>query len=60
MTKRLDPDVKTLKACVRALLCSSSLRMLGANVEYLYDRFERRLGKRDIEAYQEARDEEPR
>ena len=37
--KRMDPDIKVLKACVRALDRSSSARMLKANVEYLYDRY---------------------
>ena len=40
MTKRLDLDIKALRACVRALDRSSS-RMRKANVEYLYDRYVR-------------------
>jgi hypothetical protein len=39
MTKRLDPDIKALGACVRALDKSSSLRMLCANTEFLWDRY---------------------
>lgn len=38
MTKRLDPDIKALGACVRALDESSSLRLLRANMEFLWDR----------------------
>lgn len=41
MSKRLDSDIKALRACVRALDRSSSPRMLKANVEYLYDRYVR-------------------
>lgn len=37
--KKMDPDVKALRTCVRALLASSSERMLVANMEYLWDRF---------------------
>ena len=50
MTKKLDPDVKVLRACVRALEQSSSPRMLRANMEYLYDKFVRKYW----------RDEQPR
>lgn len=39
MTKKLDKDVKVLRACVRALEQSSSERMLRANLDYLYDRY---------------------
>ena len=39
MTKRLDPDIKTLRAAVRALQGSSSRRMLKTNMNYLWDRF---------------------
>ena len=42
MTKKLDTDIRVLRACVRALEQSSSDRMLRANVEYLYDRFVRK------------------
>lgn len=46
MTKRLDPDIKVLKACVRALGQSSSKRMLKANMEYLWDRYIRNPPKK--------------
>jgi hypothetical protein len=39
MTKPLDPDIKVLRACVKALQGSSSRRMLGANMDFLWDRF---------------------
>ena len=39
MTKRLDPDIKALRAAVRALQGSSSRRMLKTNMNYLWDRF---------------------
>ena len=41
MTKKLDPDIKALRACVRALDQSSNKRMLRANIEFLYDRYVR-------------------
>ena len=41
MTKPLDPDVKVLRAAVRAIEQSSSPRMKKANVEFLYDRYVR-------------------
>lgn len=46
MTKKLDRDLKVLKACVRAIKKSSCERMVKANVEYLYDRFVRHPPKR--------------
>ena len=39
MTKRLDPDIKALGMCIRALEASSSRRMQVANVVFLYDRY---------------------
>jgi hypothetical protein len=48
MTKRLDPDIKVLRACVRALDCSSSLRMLRANMEYLWDRYMRHPSRESL------------
>ena len=41
MRKRraLDRDIKVIRATVRALDTSSSLRMLRANLEYLWDRY---------------------
>ena len=41
MTKKLDPDIKVLRACVRAIEKSSSNKMKEANVGYLYDRYVR-------------------
>jgi len=38
MTKKLDPDFRAIKECVRALERSTSPRMLKANLDYLYDR----------------------
>jgi len=46
MSKRLDPDIKALRACVRALKASSSPKMLLANMEFLYDRFVRNPPRR--------------
>ena len=37
MTKPLDPDSKALRGATRALDGSSSLKMLRANMEYLWD-----------------------
>jgi len=37
--KKLDPDIKILKACIRALDKSSSRRMAKANLEFLMDRY---------------------
>jgi hypothetical protein len=39
MIKPLDPDLKALRACVKALQGSSCPRMLRANMDYLWDRF---------------------
>jgi hypothetical protein len=39
MTKRIDPDIKALAAACRALDGSTSLRMLKANLEFLWDRY---------------------
>ena len=39
MTKRLDPDIKVLRGAKRALDESSSLKMLRANLEFLWDRY---------------------
>ena len=39
MTKRLDPDIKALRAASRALNGSSSKKMLRANLEFLWDRY---------------------
>ena len=39
MTNATDTDIKVLKACVKALMRSSSAKMLIANLEYLTDRF---------------------
>ncbi len=41
MTKKIDPDIKCLRACVRHIDQSTSRRMEIANVEYLYDRYVR-------------------
>ncbi len=38
-TRRIDPDISALKACVRGLNKSSSPAMLKANLEYLLERF---------------------
>jgi hypothetical protein len=37
--KRIDPDIKAIAACIRALDGSSSRDMLAANMEFLYDRY---------------------
>ena len=39
MAERLDPDIKALRGAIRALECSSSPRMLRANLVFLWDRF---------------------
>ena len=39
MTKKTDPDIKALRGAVRALMGSSSRRMLKANMNYLQDLF---------------------
>lgn len=39
MTNKIDPDIKVLKACVKALENSTSPRMLKANIDFLVDRF---------------------
>lgn len=39
MTKKLDSDIKALRAAVRALNGSSSQKMLKANLEFLWDRY---------------------
>lgn len=39
--KKLDADVKVLRACIRAIDKSSSERMVKANVEFLYNRYVR-------------------
>ena len=39
VTKRIDPDIKVLKACIRALDSSSSSQTLRANLEFLVDRY---------------------
>ena len=36
MTRKLDPDIKALRACKRALDKSSSPRMAKVNAGYLY------------------------
>ncbi len=38
-SRRIDPDISIVKACVRALNKSSSREMLRANLVYLWDRF---------------------
>jgi len=38
MTKRIDPDVKALRAAVKALLATSP-RMRRSTLEFLWDRF---------------------
>ena len=49
MTKRLDPDLKAIGNAVRALKESSSLRMLRANMDYLWDRFAARPRPDDLQ-----------
>lgn len=39
MSKKIDRDIRVLRACVRALDQSSNDRMLKANLEFLYDRY---------------------
>ena len=39
MPKKIDPDIKALRGAVRALMGSSSRRMLKANMDYLRDFF---------------------
>lgn len=39
VSKKMDPDVKVLRACVRELEKSSSPRMLRANLRFLWDRY---------------------
>lgn len=39
MTKKLDSDIKVLRAAARALNGSSSQKMLRANLEFLWDRY---------------------
>jgi hypothetical protein len=39
MAKKNDPDIKALRAAIRALSKSSSKRMLHANMRYLWDLF---------------------
>ena len=39
MTKPINQDVKALKGAVRALDQSSSVEMVMANLEYLWDRY---------------------
>lgn len=39
MSKRIDPDISILKACVKALNRSTSPRMLKANLAFLMDRY---------------------
>lgn len=48
MTKSIDRDLKVLRVTVRALLTSSSPRMLRANMEYLWDRFVRHPNADDL------------
>lgn len=38
-SKKLDPDIKALRAAIRAISKSSSKRMLHANMNYLWDLF---------------------
>jgi hypothetical protein len=49
MTKPQDPDFKALRTCVHALLTSSSVAMLAANMRYLHDRFVLNPRVKDIE-----------
>jgi|PlaIllAssembly_1097288.scaffolds.fasta_scaffold1266623_2 hypothetical protein len=39
MTKKIDPDLKALKAAGKALEKSTSRHMLEANLNFLWDRF---------------------
>ncbi len=39
MTKKLDRDVKVLRACVRALDQSSNPRTLNVNMQFLFDQY---------------------
>ena len=39
MSKKIDPDISVLKACVKALGKSSSRESIHANIAYLLDRF---------------------
>lgn len=39
MSKKLDPDIKVLRAVQRALVRSSSPRMLRANLRYFWGRY---------------------
>ena len=48
MSKRLDPDFKAIKQATRALQGSSSLRMLRANMAYLWDRFVAHPKREDV------------
>jgi len=48
MTKRIDPDIKALRACVKGLNGSSCRRMLLANLEFLWDRYVRHPTVKDI------------
>jgi hypothetical protein len=48
MSKKLDPDIKALKMCQRALETIGTKRMLAANVEFLYDRYVRNPPRREV------------
>lgn len=39
MTKKIDPDIKALRAACKALEKSTSRKMLLANLEFINDRF---------------------
>ena len=39
MTKKIDPDVKSIRGAFKALMGSSNKRMLRANMIYLWDFF---------------------
>jgi hypothetical protein len=59
MTKRLDPDIKTILAATRALQGSSSHRMLRAHLAYLWDRFVMHPNEAEQEMFRKREERHP-
>ena len=53
MTKKFNTDILVLKKSVKALTCSTSQKMLHANMEYLIDYFLRHPNQELLRVFKE-------
>ena len=54
--KKIDTDILVLKRAAKALSCSTSQKMLNANIEFLIDHFLRHPSKKLLRIFKDRED----